>query len=244
MNEALWALGRGTGVVALVMFTATLVLGIVSRSGRPVPGLGRFGLNELHRTAALTGVGADRRTPRVPVLRPLRPAHAWSTSCCRSWAPTGRCCWASGRSRSTCWLVVTVVSLLRNVLGPRVFAPCTGSPTPCGRSPWCTLSAPAPTPTSSGWTRSPPPAWLLSPRRSPGGCLRRTPSAAARASPGSSPDERDLLTDAHGRHRRGCSDRRPDLPLPRLTPGQLIALVEERRASPAAGAPASRRLGS
>ena len=34
MNEALWALGRGTGVVALVMFTVTLVLGIVSRSGR------------------------------------------------------------------------------------------------------------------------------------------------------------------------------------------------------------------
>ena len=36
MNEALWALGRGTGVVALVMFTITLVLGHRSagRAGR------------------------------------------------------------------------------------------------------------------------------------------------------------------------------------------------------------------
>ncbi|MEO7351212.1 MAG: hypothetical protein ABIR34_04425, partial [Marmoricola sp.] len=57
MSEALWALGRGTGVVALLMFTTTLVLGIVSRSGHAVGGLGRFGLAELHRTAALTGVG-------------------------------------------------------------------------------------------------------------------------------------------------------------------------------------------
>ena len=43
MNEALWALGRGTGVVALVMFTVTIVLGILGRSGRSVAGLGRFG---------------------------------------------------------------------------------------------------------------------------------------------------------------------------------------------------------
>lgn len=35
MNEALWALGRGTGLVALVMFTITLVLGITTRSGLP-----------------------------------------------------------------------------------------------------------------------------------------------------------------------------------------------------------------
>ena len=48
---------RGTGVVALVCFTVTMVLGIIGRSGRDALGVGRFGLNELHRTAALTGVG-------------------------------------------------------------------------------------------------------------------------------------------------------------------------------------------
>ena len=55
MNEALWALGRGTGIVALAMFTLSIVLGIITRSGRPLPGLGRFGATDLHKTAALTG---------------------------------------------------------------------------------------------------------------------------------------------------------------------------------------------
>ncbi|MGZ4457235.1 MAG: ferric reductase, partial [Nocardioides sp.] len=57
LDTALWALGRGTGVVALVMFTLSLVLGILTRSGRALPGLGRFGTADLHRTAALTGTG-------------------------------------------------------------------------------------------------------------------------------------------------------------------------------------------
>ena len=120
MNEALWALGRGTGVVALVMFTATLVLGIVSRSGRPVAGLGRFGLNELHRTAALTGVGliAVHLTSLffdpyaqlkvvdlvVPFVGTYRPFYL-----------------GLGTVAVDLLLVITVVSLLRNAVGPRVF---------------------------------------------------------------------------------------------------------------------------
>jgi sulfoxide reductase heme-binding subunit YedZ len=38
MNEALWALGRGTGVVALLLMTVAVVLGIATRSGRPILG--------------------------------------------------------------------------------------------------------------------------------------------------------------------------------------------------------------
>ncbi len=56
-TDALWYLGRGTGIVALVLFTLTVVLGIVTRSGRTGAGLSRFGVAELHRTASLTGVG-------------------------------------------------------------------------------------------------------------------------------------------------------------------------------------------
>ena len=121
MNEALWALGRGTGVVALVMFTATLVLGIVSRSGRPVAGLGRFGLNELHRTAALTGVGLIAvhltslffdpyaQLKLVDLLVPFA-GHLPTAST-----------WVSGTVAVDLLLVITVVSLLRNAVGPRVF---------------------------------------------------------------------------------------------------------------------------
>lgn len=55
--SALWYLGRGTGIGALVMLTLSLCLGIITRSGRRVPGLSRFALADLHRTAAVTGTG-------------------------------------------------------------------------------------------------------------------------------------------------------------------------------------------
>jgi sulfoxide reductase heme-binding subunit YedZ len=56
MNEALWYLGRGTGVVALVLLTIVLVLGIANRSGRPFAGLPRFGVALVHRNASLLAV--------------------------------------------------------------------------------------------------------------------------------------------------------------------------------------------
>lgn len=42
MSELLWAFGRASGLIALLLFTLTLVLGIVTRSGRPLPGMPRF----------------------------------------------------------------------------------------------------------------------------------------------------------------------------------------------------------
>jgi methionine sulfoxide reductase heme-binding subunit len=56
MTDALWYLGRGTGVVALVLLTVVVVLGITSRSGRPAFGLPRFAVAAVHRNAALLAV--------------------------------------------------------------------------------------------------------------------------------------------------------------------------------------------
>lgn len=56
MSSALWYLGRGTGVSALVLFSLVVVLGIVVRAGRPLPGLPRFAVTALHRTTSLTAV--------------------------------------------------------------------------------------------------------------------------------------------------------------------------------------------
>lgn len=120
MNEALWAFGRGTGIVALAMFTVSIVLGIVTRSGRPLPGLGRFGAADLHRTAALTGTAlvaahlgtlyfdpyaqlrlVDFLVPFLGVAKPL---------------------WLGlGTVAVDLLAVVTVVSLLRHRVGPIVF---------------------------------------------------------------------------------------------------------------------------
>lgn len=53
MTDAMWAFGRVSGIVALVLFTASVVLGIITRSGRPLPGLPRFSISLLHRNIAL-----------------------------------------------------------------------------------------------------------------------------------------------------------------------------------------------
>ena len=56
MNELLWYSGRGAGTVALVLLTIVMVLGIVGRSGRPLPGLPRFAVADLHRNASLVAL--------------------------------------------------------------------------------------------------------------------------------------------------------------------------------------------
>ena len=56
MSEAFWALGRASGIVLLVLMTVTLLLGIVTRSGRPLPGLPRFAVLLSHRNLSLLSV--------------------------------------------------------------------------------------------------------------------------------------------------------------------------------------------
>lgn len=52
-SEALWALGRGNGIVALAFMTLSIALGIANRSGRPLLALPRFGVSDVHRFVAL-----------------------------------------------------------------------------------------------------------------------------------------------------------------------------------------------
>jgi methionine sulfoxide reductase heme-binding subunit len=55
-SAALWYASRATGVIALVLLTAVLVLGIVvSRPGR-LPGLPRYAATSLHRSVSLLAV--------------------------------------------------------------------------------------------------------------------------------------------------------------------------------------------
>jgi sulfoxide reductase heme-binding subunit YedZ len=53
MSEALWALGRGTGVASLVLISLALVFGLVTRSGRPIGTLPRFSVALIHRNVSL-----------------------------------------------------------------------------------------------------------------------------------------------------------------------------------------------
>jgi sulfoxide reductase heme-binding subunit YedZ len=51
--DAIWYLNRATGIVALVLMTATIVLGVVVQRQKRLPGLPRFGAVALHRNVAL-----------------------------------------------------------------------------------------------------------------------------------------------------------------------------------------------
>jgi sulfoxide reductase heme-binding subunit YedZ len=55
-EAALWYVGRGTGVVSLLLLTVVMALGVGSRSGRPVFGLPRFAVVALHRSASMMAV--------------------------------------------------------------------------------------------------------------------------------------------------------------------------------------------
>ena len=59
LDTALWYASRGTGVVALVMFTLVVLLGILTRGGRTLPGLSGWVTSSFHRNASLV-VGAWR----------------------------------------------------------------------------------------------------------------------------------------------------------------------------------------
>lgn len=120
MSAAYWALGRGTGVVALVLFTVALVLGIVARSGRPVPWLGRFGTSDLHRTAALTGTGLV--VAHVATLYADPYAQLRLVDVVFPFLGAYKPLWLGLGTLALDLLgVVTVVSLLRHRVGPRVF---------------------------------------------------------------------------------------------------------------------------
>jgi sulfoxide reductase heme-binding subunit YedZ len=55
-STALWYASRSTGVVALVMLTAVIVLGILVNRQRGLPGLPRFATTSLHRSLSLLAV--------------------------------------------------------------------------------------------------------------------------------------------------------------------------------------------
>ncbi|MEP6814439.1 MAG: ferric reductase-like transmembrane domain-containing protein [Marmoricola sp.] len=120
LDTALWALGRGTGVIALVMFTVTLVLGIMARSGRAALGLGRFGVAEVHRTAALTGTALIAVHLGSLFFDPY--AQLRLVDLVFPFLGSYRPVWLGlGTLAVDLLVVVTVVSLLRAKVGPRVF---------------------------------------------------------------------------------------------------------------------------
>lgn len=56
MDESMWALGRVSGLISMVLLTGSVLLGILARSGRPLITIPRFSLALLHRSISLLAV--------------------------------------------------------------------------------------------------------------------------------------------------------------------------------------------
>jgi methionine sulfoxide reductase heme-binding subunit len=120
LTQALWDLSRGTGAVALVMLSLSLCLGVLTRSGRAALGLGRFGVAELHRTAALTGTTLIAVHVVTLLFDPF--AQLRLVDLVLPFIGSYRPLWLGlGTLAVDLLVVVVLVSLLRERLGPRVF---------------------------------------------------------------------------------------------------------------------------
>lgn len=118
--NSLWYLGRGTGLVALVMFTLTMVLGITTRSGRQALGLSRFGVADLHKTASLTGTGLVAAHVGTLLFDPY--AQLKLVDLVFPFLAAYRPMWLGlGTLAADLLVLVVASSLLRHRIGPRAF---------------------------------------------------------------------------------------------------------------------------
>ena len=120
LDQALWALGRGAGITALVLLTVAVATGIVTRSGRPLGPWPRFGVSELHRTAALLGTALVG----IHLLTLLADPHAQLrlVDFVVPFLGVYRPFWLGlGTLAVDLLAAVVVTSVLRHRLGPRPF---------------------------------------------------------------------------------------------------------------------------
>ncbi|RKR76238.1 ferric reductase-like transmembrane domain-containing protein [Frondihabitans australicus] len=120
MSEALWAIGRGTGIASLILLTISVVLGIVTRSGRPLPGLPRFSVTLVHRNVSL----AASLFLVVHIVSLMFDSYAQLTllDTVVPFFGSYRPLWQGfGTVAFDLLLVLIVTSLLRRRLGPRLF---------------------------------------------------------------------------------------------------------------------------
>ena len=118
MNElALNYLIRGTGVSALVLFTAAVVLGVAVRGGARPAGARRSSVVRAHRTVSMTAVGLMLVHVVANVVDPL--GHKTVASALLPW--TSPVFVGLGSLAFDLALVLTVTSLLRDRVGRRTW---------------------------------------------------------------------------------------------------------------------------
>lgn len=120
MDEVFWAVGRATGFVCLALLTLSVVLGILVRSGRPVPGIPRFSLAVVHRNASLLATAflaahvGSLMLDSYAKLRPVDVVVPFLGNHEPFWQ-------GLGTLALDLLLAVVATALLRHRIGPRLF---------------------------------------------------------------------------------------------------------------------------
>jgi sulfoxide reductase heme-binding subunit YedZ len=120
MNEALWYTARGTGIVALVLLTVSVALGVVVRSRQPLGGLPRYGVPLVHRTASLTATSLIGVHMVTLLLDPYAQLHLVDLAV--PFLGTYRPVWLGlGTLAVDILAAIVITSLLRKRIGQRAF---------------------------------------------------------------------------------------------------------------------------
>lgn len=120
MTDALWILGRATGVVSLLLLTVVVALGVATWRGRPLGGLPRFAVAAVHRSASLLSVVFVA----VHVLTLLADPDAglsWLSLVVPFTAASDPFFYGLGAAALDLLAAIVVTSLLRTRLTPRVW---------------------------------------------------------------------------------------------------------------------------
>ena len=151
-DPTFWLLARASGLTAYVLLTLSVLAGLVLKS-RPFARLRAATVTEIHKTLALTGLGALvlhatslvlDTTVKVSIPALLVPGLV-------AYRPV-----AVAAGVVAAWLLVLITASFwfRKRIGVRCGAGCTGSPMRSSASRPSTASPPAPTPPTLGCTRS------------------------------------------------------------------------------------------
>ncbi len=120
LTNSLWYLARGTGLVTLVLLTLVVALGIATRSGRPLPGLPRFAVAAVHRSASLLTIvllGVHITTLMFDPYAQLK-----FLDLVLPFTATYRPLWLGlGTLASDLMIALVITSLLRNRLGAKAW---------------------------------------------------------------------------------------------------------------------------
>ena len=167
--KTFWYLTRGTGIVALLLLTASIVLGVLTTSRWRTPRWPRFALSAVHRNLTLLTLVSSSCMSSPPCSTATRRS-ASSMRSSHSAPPTVRCGSGSERSRSTCCSRSLSRACCGLDSGTGFGGRSTGSRTPRGRWRWSMRSALAAMPEAASCCSqasvrspsSPSPCWRAS----------------------------------------------------------------------------------